>query len=72
MNEADLKAKLAEMDAEIKVKRGEIEDMQLDLRHMAEKRHAFARRNCTHERTYQRSCMGREIDTYCEICNEAL
>lgn len=72
MNEKELKEKLAEMDAEIKSKAADIEDAQLDLRHLREKRRAFARRNCKHEKTYERSCMGREIDTYCDTCGECL
>jgi len=72
MSEKALKEKLATMDAMIKVKAADIEDAQLDLRHLIEKRRAFARRNCKHARTYQRSIMGREMETRCEICNEPL
>lgn len=72
MNRTELLAKLAELDAEIKEKRGEVEDAQLDLKHLAEKRRAFANRNCPHEATYQRSVMGREIDTYCKDCGECI
>jgi hypothetical protein len=32
----------------------------------------FALRFCEHEKTYERSCMGRETDTYCDICGECL
>lgn len=72
MNEQELKAKLAEMDAAIKEKRGEVEDAQLELKHLHEKRSAFARRNCPHTKTYQRSIMGREYETRCDLCNEEL
>jgi hypothetical protein len=70
MDENELKTKLAELDAALKVKAGEVEDAQLELKHMREKRRAFARRNCKHQRTYQRSIMGREFETRCETCNE--
>jgi hypothetical protein len=72
VDEKELKAKLAEMDQLIQDKRADVEDAQLDLKHLVEKRRAFAMRNCKHERTYKRSVMGREIDTYCEICDSAL
>jgi hypothetical protein len=74
MTEAELKQKLALMDADIKAMAGQIEDAQLDLRHLVEKRRAFAMRNCSHpkEERYERSCMGREIDVYCGICDSAL
>jgi hypothetical protein len=72
VNVAELKAKLAALDADIATKRGEVEDATLDLRHLREKRKAFAMRNCKHEDTYERSVMGREIDKYCSICGECL
>jgi len=72
MSEKALKEKLATMDAMIKVKAADIEDAQIDLRHLVDKRHAFARRNCKHARTYERSVMGRDIETRCEICDEEL
>jgi hypothetical protein len=74
MTEKDLKAKLALMDADIKAMSGQIEDAQLDLRHLVEKRRAFAMRNCSHPKNkrYERSVMGREIDTYCGVCESAL
>lgn len=72
MNQSDLKNKLATMDADIATKRGEVEDVTLDLRHLRDKRKAFAMRNCGHEKTYERSVMGREIDKYCDICGECL
>lgn len=70
MNEAELKSTLAQMDAEIKKKSADIEDAQLDLRHMREKRRSFARRNCSHPDTYERSIMGREFETRCKVCGE--
>jgi hypothetical protein len=74
MDVKTLKEKLAQFDADIATKRGEVEDAQLDLKHLAERRKAFAMRNCEHpkEERYERSCMGREIDIYCGVCNTAL
>lgn len=63
---------LATMDADIATKRAEVEDATLDLKHLREKRKAFAMRNCPHTKKYQRSVMGRDIDTHCELCNEQL
>jgi len=70
MNETDLKIALAQMDAEIADKRGDVEDAQLELKHLAEKRRAFAKRNCPHTNKYTRSIMGRETERRCELCNE--
>jgi hypothetical protein len=72
VDEKELKAKLVEMDQAIKSKQADVEDTQLELKHLREKRKAFANRNCPHTKKYQRSVMGREIDTYCELCNEFL
>jgi hypothetical protein len=72
INAATLKQHLAEMDGEIKDKVAKVEDLQIEIRFLREKRRAFANRHCKHEHTYQRSVMGREIDTYCDICGNCL
>lgn len=72
MKELELREALKVMDDEIAVKRGEIEDAHLDLKHLAEKRSAWAKRNCPHERTFERSVMGREIEKRCSLCNEEI
>lgn len=74
MNESQLKAKLAELDAEIKEARLKAENAQADLQLAVQKRRNFARINCEHPRDqrYERSVMGKEIDIHCGICNEEL
>lgn len=72
MDEKELKAKLKELDDKLAILAGEIEDLQYDAEALLKKRKSFARRNCKHPRTYQRSVMGKEIDTYCEVCDEEL
>jgi hypothetical protein len=66
------KVALSKLDVEIAQKRAEVEESQLKLRHLVEGRRAFALRFCGHEKTYERSCMGSEVDTYCDICGESL
>ena len=63
---------LAKLDADIAAKRAEVEDATIDLKALREKRRALAMRGCKHEKTYERSVMGREIDKYCEDCGECL
>jgi hypothetical protein len=72
VEEKELKAKLKELDDKLAVLSGEIEDMQYEAEALLKKRRAFARRNCKHQRTRQRSVMGKEIVTYCDICDEEL
>jgi hypothetical protein len=72
VEEKKLKAKLKELDDQLAVLAAEIEDMQYDAEALLKKRRAFARRNCDHVRTRQRSVMGKEIITYCDICDEEL
>ena len=74
MNEAELKTRLATLDAEIKEARLIAENAKADLELVVTKRRNFARINCDHpqDQRYERSCMGREIDIYCGICDTAL
>ena len=69
---ACLKAKLAEYDELIAAARVKRDEAEADLKALSTKRESYARIHCKHERTYQRSVMGREIDTYCEDCGVAL
>jgi hypothetical protein len=74
MLETELRLKLAALDEEIKEARLKAENAKADLELVATKRRNFARVNCEHpkEQRYERSCMGREIDIYCGICDTAL
>ena len=67
-----IKKLLLKLDAEIADKRLEVENATIDLKGLREKRRAMAMRYCKHEKTYERSVMGREIDKYCEDCGECL
>lgn len=68
LSDTVLRRKLAEMDDAIAIKAGEVEDLQLELEALYNKRKAFARRNCPHTKTYTRSIMGRETETRCNLC----
>lgn len=72
MDVKELKEKLAEMDAAIDVARLARDNANLDLELLVKKRQGFARINCSHPETYERSVMGRDIDTYCKVCGSAL
>ena len=73
MNEAELKAKLAVLDEEIKVARLAAENAKADLELVVMKRRNFASINCDHPHAqrYRRSCMG-EVDVYCGVCDTCL
>lgn len=74
MNETELKTKLAVLDGWISKAQLKVANAQSELELVVSKRRNFARINCSHpkEHRYERSCMGREIDVYCGICNTAL
>jgi hypothetical protein len=74
MEVSKLKARLAELDADIKEARLKAANAQSDLELAVQKRRNFASINCDHprEQRYERSCMGREIDIYCGVCDSAL
>jgi hypothetical protein len=71
---SELKSKLAVLDDEIKEARLKAANAQSDLELAVQKRRNFARINCDHpqDQRYERSCMGREIDIYCGVCDTAL
>jgi hypothetical protein len=74
VNVSDLKSKLAVLDAEIKEARLTAANAQSDLELAVQKRRNFACINCDHpqDQRYERSCMGKEIDIYCGVCDTAL
>lgn len=74
MNETELKLRLTVLDDEVKEARLKAANAKSDLQLAVAKRVNFANINCEHpkERRYERSCMGREIDIYCGVCNSAL
>jgi hypothetical protein len=68
METLELKKRLKEFDDQIGEAAQKLEDAQLDLEVLYKKRTNFARRNCPHTATYNRSIMGREIETRCKLC----
>lgn len=74
MNVSELKSKLAALDADIKEARLKAANAQSELELAVQKRRNFARINCDHPRDqrYERSCMGKEIDIHCVICDTKL
>lgn len=74
MNVSELKSKLAALDADIKEARLKAANAQSDLELAVQKRRNFASINCDHpkDQRYERSCMGREIDIYCGVCDTCL
>jgi hypothetical protein len=60
---------LAEMDAQLSRLRNKVADAKDELEMVRRKRDRFARENCLHAQTYERSIMGREYERRCKDCD---